>query len=120
MKVIDLYLTIEKNKNIPKEVVYKYKTYRYYPEYKQYFREEYGDTISLFLEATMEDKVYLIEDTPKEDKKIEKLDLQYKDITKGIKFEEQILMYCDNLQYKINEIIDRLNGEDNEQSKNDD
>lgn len=104
MKVIDLYLAIERNKIMPKKVVYKYKTYRYYPEYKQYYREEYGDMISLFLEATMEDKVYLIEDTPKENKKIEKVDIA------GLSSVEAILKNT----IKINEIIDRLNGEDNE------
>lgn len=46
-----------------------------------------------------------------EDKKIpEKLDIKYDDI-KYIGdsfFREEILMYCNNLQYKINEIIDYL------------
>lgn len=109
MKVIDLYLAIKRNKNIPKEVVYKYKTYRYFPEYKQYYREEYGDMISLFLEATMGDKVYLIEDTPKEDKKIKRI-------------EERESGWWPNsadgnvstLKQAINEIIDRLNGEEDE------
>lgn len=54
----------------------------------------------------------MIAEAIEEDKKIEKLDLQYKDITKGINFEEQILSYCDNLQYKINEIIDYINKEE--------
>lgn len=111
MKIIDLYLAIERNKNIPKEVVYKYKTYRYYPEYKQYYREEYGDMISLFLEATMEDKVYLIEDTPKEDKKIDRLEYCMVDgciVIYGTQdTDEQLRIICKS----INEIIDRLNGE---------
>ena len=52
------------------------------------------------------------EDTPKEDNKIEKLDLQYKDIIYNPNFKANILMYCDNLQFKINEIIDKINGEE--------
>lgn len=112
MKVIDLYLAIERNKNIPKKVVYKYKTYRYYPEYKQYYREEYGDMISLFLEATMDDKVYLIEDTPKEDKKIEKLKLINDYVS--IDFTKDKISYCagfEDVVDKINEIIDKVNGD---------
>lgn len=112
MKVIDLYLAIERNKNIPKKVVYKYKTYRYYREYKQYFREEYGDKISLFLEATMDDKVYLIEDTPKEDKKIEKL-IIYDDAINWCCNGKAINDTEKDIIDKLNEIIDRLNGEDN-------
>jgi len=107
MKIIDLYLAIERNKNIPKKVVYKYKTYRYYPEYKQYYREEYGDMISLFLEATMEDKVYLIEDAPKEDKKIKRIEEResgwWPNMADG---------NVSTLKQAINEIIDRLNGEE--------
>lgn len=107
MKVIDLYLAIERNKNIPKEVVYKYKTYRYYPEYKQYYREEYGDMISLSLEANCGDKVYLIEDSPKEDKNIKKLNTNYQySFTEQLE-KETIYIICK----KINEIIERLNGE---------
>lgn len=44
-----------------------------------------------------------------EDKRIEKLDLHYEDIKYMPNFNEEILMYCDNLQCKINEIIDKLN-----------
>lgn len=51
------------------------------------------------------DKVEIIE----EPKKIKKLDLNYKDIIYGTDFKEQILSYCDNLQYKINELIDEIN-----------
>lgn len=114
MKVIDLYLAIERNKNIPKKVVYKYKTYRYYPEYKQYYREEYGDKISLFLETTMDDKVYLIEDTPKENKKIEKLLLKEafsKKLNTNLSGITNFKYYYDNVELgnKINEIIDKIN-----------
>jgi len=121
MKVIDLYLAIERNINIPKKVVYKYKTYRYYPEYKQYYREEYGDMISLFLEATMDDKVYLIEDTPKEDKKIEKIEERIDTSLVGTEILDEFKVagainkqagYTFDIAKKINEIIDKINLED--------
>lgn len=44
-----------------------------------------------------------------EDKKIEKLQLIYNDIIYGTNFNRDILTYCDNLQVKINELIDELN-----------
>lgn len=127
MKVIDLLNKIAKGK-IPKTIVYDKRYFTYDEKRQNYF--SYDDSEIDWKYTVMEyinDEVEIIEDTPisklyvnnelqydltpKEDKKIDKLDLQYKDISKGIKFEEQILMYCDNLQYKINEIIDRLNGE---------
>lgn len=89
----------------------------YFLENTKEYNEEYARhyLAENILESEMfENNLEIVEDIPKEDNKIEKLDLQYKDITKGIKFEEQILMYCDNLQYKINEIIEKVNGKDNE------
>lgn len=56
----------------------------------------------------LNDEVEILE----EEKKIpEKLQLKYDDIIYGNDFKKQILMYCDNLQYKINEIIDYLTKE---------
>ena len=78
--------------------------------FAKYIKEPFNARIPYYLFTDVKniyDEVEIIE----EDKKIEKLDLQYKDITKGINFEEQILSYCDNLQYKINEIIDKINKE---------
>ena len=42
--------------------------------------------------------------------KIKKLDLKYDDIIyhDDVFFKKEILLYCDNLQEKINEIIDKL------------
>lgn len=114
MKVIDLYLAIEENKNIPKKVVYKYNTYRYYPEYKQYYREEDDNMISLFLEANCDDRIYLIEDTPKED--ISNLKWAKYVIKEDVKkcSEEDLRTYISLIMETQNEIIDRLNGKGNE------
>lgn len=51
-----------------------------------------------------------IVEIPEEKKIPEKLNLDYKHIkhVEETFFKEEILMYCDNLQYKINEIIDYL------------
>lgn len=45
-----------------------------------------------------------------EGNKIKKLDLKYDDIVyhDDVFFKKEILLYCDNLQEKINEIIDKL------------
>ena len=110
MKVIDLLNKIANGEETPKK--FKYYTI-YTKDIEGFYRNENGVVFDeMIILEDLNDKIEIIEDTPKEDKKIDKLDLQYKDISKGIKFEEQILMYCDNLQYKINEIIDRLNGEE--------
>lgn len=47
---------------------------------------------------------------PIEEKEIEELDLKYDIENNDIyNFKRQILMYCDNLQYKINELVREVN-----------
>lgn len=77
MKVINL-LNKKANRNIPKRVI----------------------NLDHIATECLNEEIEIIEDTPKEDKKIEKL-----------------IPYTDGLiatQNKINEIIDKINGEDNE------
>ena len=120
MKVIDLLNKIANKEEVPEKIKYKGNIYKLEHSVSHLYNyidiDNNGDYLEddWYLTNILNDEIEIVEDTPKEDKKIDKLDLQYKDITKGIKFEEQILMYCDNLQYKINEIIDKLNGDDNE------
>ncbi len=54
------------------------------------------------------DEVEIIEDTPKEDKKIEKLDFTDRTLTSSNGF---LLQYCIDLADKIDEIIDKVNGD---------
>ena len=121
IKIIDLLNKIANGEEVPEKIKYLTINYIYDSDNQIYYKENYqdiGNYGDLLMELSshkgivaLNDEIEIIEDTPKEDKKIEKLDLQYNDTIKGIKFEEQILMYCDNLQFKINKIIDRLNGD---------
>lgn len=98
MKVIDLCMAMHTGKEVPKEVFYKYRKYTYNPFEKEYYREDCGCCVSLFLDAKEEDIVYFIEDTPKEDKKIAKVGRKARNITNQY------------LKEKLNEIIDKING----------
>ena len=62
--------------------------------------------LNMEVEIIEDKKIEILE----EDKIIEKLDLIYDDIIYNgdAFFKKEILMYCDNLQKKINEIIDKL------------
>lgn len=114
IKIIDLLNKIANKKEVPKKIRFdNIEWNKVYGEKNVCYINEYDSDFFIYffrknLDFTLNDEAEIIE----EDKKIEKLDLQYKDITKGINFEEQILSYCDNLQYKINEIIDYINKED--------
>ncbi len=115
MKVIDL-LTKMANGEVPEKIKYESYIYWYDKDLKDYknAQVEYRSyLINCKYHNTdfLNDEVEVIEDTPKEDNKIEKLDLQYKDIIYNPNFNANILMYCDNLQEKLNEIIDKINGE---------
>ena len=118
MKAIDLYIATEKNEKVPDIVFYNFYKYRYYPNENNYYREKNCDLISLFLDAKPDDIIYLPEDTPKEDKKIEKIKnyrikktmgldckIQEEKIPKNYSLEENEIVD------KINEIIDKINGE---------
>jgi hypothetical protein len=104
MKAIDLYIATEKNEKVPDIVFYNFHKYRYYPNENNYYREENCDLISLFLDAKPDDIIYLLEDTPKKIEKLTDQDLDPNCLNvSGIIFRN-----------KINEIIDKVNGEDNE------
>ena len=121
MKAIDLYIATEKNEKVPDIVFYNFYKYRYYPNENNYYREKNCDLISLFLDAKPDDIIYLPEDTPKEDKKIEKLET-YKDLNSEIYLDNYCYKYMpihkDSLSFneqvivdKLNEIIKVINGE---------
>ena len=101
IKVIDLLNMISKDEDIPKRIKYcgvnyKYDVYDYFNE-----DEDDGDDEPLsswidFSKKDLNDEVEIIEDN-------------------GIKkLNEHIFVDDHSLVLKINEIIDRLNGEDNE------
>ena len=120
MKVIDLLNKIANGEEVPKKIIQHCKVFeedKYWIlskgshkcyEKKYINNDEDSEFLFDYLTCDMlTDEVEIIE----EDKKIEKLKLNYSHI-KHVElpfFKEEILNYCDNLQYKINEIIDILN-----------
>ncbi|MEE3324162.1 MAG: hypothetical protein VZR33_02420 [Methanosphaera sp.] len=88
MKVINI-LNKKENRNIPKRIIN-------------------WDRIAI---EDLNEEVVIIEDTPKEDKKIEKLN---KHVFLNNHTLEEVDSDLDFMLDKINEIIDRLNGEEND------
>ena len=110
MKVIDLLNKIA-NGEIPKIIVYDERYFTYDDKRQNYFT--YDDSEIDWKYTVMEyinDEIEIIEDTPKEDKKIVKIDVAWQNV-----FDEQAQQdFAKMTLDKLNEIIDRLNGEDNE------
>lgn len=113
MKVIDLLNKIAKGE-VPKKVVYHGFLYRV--KGNNYYSKDIDEYLISDL-GILNEEIEIIEDTPngirksiglspKEDKKIEKLVGEDKGMYIDYRF-------C-NIVGKINEIIDKLNGEDNE------
>ena len=111
MKVIDLLNKIANGEEVPKKIRYGSANYKY--DVYDYFQEDKdnGDApLSYWIDfdkKDLNDEVEIIEDTPKKDKKIKK-------IGKDKIYNNSIVENEFILQTKIDEIIDRLNGEDNE------
>ena len=109
IKVIDLLNMISKGEEVPGKISYNGNDYKLV---------EYGETTKLYQCLSepyelfniktdrLNDTVEIIEDTPKEDKKIEKLsdELTYIKLVDNETFRKNVLK-------KINEIIDKVNGE---------
>ena len=122
MKVIDLLNKKANGEELPSEINCYNQTFYlsdgiYIAENQaeKYF-EDYFDFSSLDYE------VEIIEDTPKEDKKIEKLDLEElndllrADLSYDNLFHKTHKMLV-KTKSKINEIIDKINGDSNERNK---
>lgn len=119
MKVIDLLVKIANWEEVPKKIKYGCHIYELVERgydlnvYKdcegRYFEDDW------FLSNILNDKIEIIEDTPKEDKKIEKLKHKQKCIKdpNNLSGFDVPVYYYDNeeLGDKINEIIDKVNGE---------
>lgn len=144
MKVIDLLNKIANDEDVPYSVKYNERIYEYVEETKWYLREDLKS--ELFIDKNkLNDEIEIIEDTQKEDryinvcgslftkseydelakskedKKIEKdnleLDIQ---IFKYNPTDLETLIIREILKnrVKIKEIIDKVNGKDNEQRRN--
>ena len=110
MKVIDLLNKIA-NSETPKRILYDKQTYWYdgmEQDYYTYTEKDLDDEDIKYLfdykiTEILNDEVEIIEDTPKEDKKIEKLDVS--------KYYDANVTEI-HIMNKINEMIERLNGEE--------
>lgn len=104
MKVIDLLQRIANKEEVPKKIKVLFNVFEYDEDnYKYRNVDETLDNLFEHLDfykgIVLNDEIEIIEDTPKEDKKIEKLN-------------EHIFVNAHSIVLKINEIIDRLNGEE--------
>ena len=126
MKVIDLLNKIANGEEIPKKIkvssgiIFEYDGIDYKnKDYNKYFFDSYMQ----ITEKDMNMEVEIIEDIPKEDKKIEKLNIEIQDERTGnayIRNEYGTKCYLTKrskiIANKINEIIDKINGEENEKN----
>lgn len=111
MKVIDLLNKIANGKELPKKIKWLDITYvysEYDKDYLEYpFSDEYKglfNTKDSIFTQYLNNEIEIIEDTPKEDKNIKKIDLPIPSLSPQLIF----------LSTKINEIIDKVNGDSNE------
>lgn len=117
MKVIDLLNKLA-NGEVPKKIKYDNDIYEYNKDYQDYgyFNTGIDRYITLIENElnsvfNLNEEVEIIEDTPKEDKKIEKLKiLQFSDLIDMSK--EEIIDVIKEQRFKINKIIDKINGEE--------
>ena len=122
MKVIDLLVKIANGEEVPKKIKYANCIYYLDDEWIDVcYRREDNKRIfeEFFVFENLNDEIEIIEDTPKEDKKIEKLDyceentfMKQKETT-YLSQNERLLLDSNfkELGKKINEIIDKINVE---------
>ena len=117
MKVIDLLNKIANGEEVPKRIMYNNIIYTWdIVGYLHYEDKHYSERA--FLEGyrtdmCLNDEVEIIEDTPKEDKKIEKM-IKLNNISNSSDITALCTMQWENnkiIEKKINEIIDKINGE---------
>lgn len=117
MKVIELLNKIANKEEVPKYI--KYGNYELtYDEDTQDFYNEPACTYALLnnIHQKLNDKIEVIEDTPKEDKKIKKIQLTNGGSTIHLSdFEDYNLTIINReIIKKLNEIIDKINGDNND------
>ena len=112
MKIIDLAEKQLNNEILPKHI--RYNNEDLYLDGVSYCdKQGNNDLLDILARENsaithLYDEVEIIEES-EENTKIEKLQLIYNDIIYGTNFNRDILTYCDNLQVKINELIDEIN-----------
>ena len=117
MKIIDLLVKIANGEDVPNKINYCGYIFEYYKNHSRY--ENYHDEQIWLLEdfvdfsENLNDEIEIIEDTPKEDEKIEKLKI-YDDMINWCCNGKAINDIEKDIIDKINEIIDKINGDNNE------
>ena len=109
MKVIDLLNKIANEEEVPKKIRVLGNEFEYDNNDFKYRSTEYGkddlfEHIGFYKGIVLNGEVEIIEDTPKEDKKIDRVSLL--DVNTDYKLKDI-----------LNEIIDKINGGENERNK---
>lgn len=118
IKVIDLLNMISKGEELPKKIYQHCEMFgnaTFELDNGVYLYKKIGgniDFIAYQTTDTLNDLVEIIEDTPKEDKKIEKLENKIDTTFENATYSER--MRLTEIINKINEIIDKVNGDSNE------
>lgn len=108
IKIIDLFIKIANGEDTPKKIDFNGDIYSHNgnDDNSYYYCKENNKLLEdAFIFEELNDEVEIIEDTPKEDKKIEKIDISnFPKRNNSLK----------KTALKVNEIIDKVNGEENE------
>ena len=123
MKVIDLLNKIAKGEEVPKRIKYKGEVREYVYDDRDYVNSDSSNYYLFYNIITegkgsdfanaLNDEVEIIEDTPKEDRKIGKLRPYEEPFLKNGAVDTRFLLIIDQLS----EIIDKINGDSNERNK---
>lgn len=116
MKVIDLLNKIANGEEVPEKIKYVGIDFSFQHNCSEYLNDYGTCLIKNISSKSLNNEVEIIEDRPKKDKKIEKLDLEDDGNTITLFGEkENEWTILDNVDIivcnKINEIIDKINGE---------
>ena len=114
MKVIDILNKIANGEEVPKKIEYIGLIYEYDEKIKDYFNDNLWLFYSMNSIGLIEREVEIIEDTSKKNTKIEKLSnvTIYGATISALRNELQATNK--RFEYKINEIIYKINGEEND------
>lgn len=115
MTIIELLNKIANGEEVPRKFTYKGYLWEYDVKNKMWFyyfgegKNHRFDRL-FYLNMILNDTVEILEEENKIEK-IDKLDLDYKSniYSDEYKFRKEIMFYCDNLQSKINNLIDEIN-----------
>lgn len=103
MKIIDILIKIKNDEEVPKKIKVFNDIYEYDSFNKTYWNSNNINLFAVYNGSILTYEAEIIEDKPKEDKKIERIGNDY--------YHKTIYEVDQLFQRKINEIIDYLNSE---------